>query len=104
MRRLFVIVHEPRVASHVGGQYRRQPTLDPAWRLLRHGVQIQPIGYCTTDQTRVQKWFDACRLLAVRPEGANHQWRKIPPKEFSIYLVPYNWPRPPTPKALPPLP
>ena len=24
------------------------------------------------------------RLLAVRPEGANHQWRKIPPGELSI--------------------
>ena len=22
--------------------------------------------------------------LAVRPEGANHQWRKIPPGELSI--------------------
>jgi hypothetical protein len=26
----------------------------------------------------------ACRILAVRPEGANHQWRKIPPGELSI--------------------
>jgi hypothetical protein len=25
-----------------------------------------------------------CRLLAVRPEGADHQWRKIPPGELSI--------------------
>ena len=24
------------------------------------------------------------RLLAVRPEGADHQWRKIPPGELSI--------------------
>ena len=22
--------------------------------------------------------------LAVRPEGADHQWRKIPPRELSI--------------------
>ena len=28
-----------------------------------------------------------CRLLAVRPEGAYHQWRKIPPRELSIDLV-----------------
>jgi hypothetical protein len=28
----------------------------------------------------------ACLLLAVRPEGANHQWRKIPPRELSIDL------------------
>jgi hypothetical protein len=25
--------------------------------------------------------------LAVRPEGANHQWRKNPPRELSIDLV-----------------
>ena len=24
---------------------------------------------------------------AVRPEGARHQWRKIPPRELSIDLV-----------------
>src|SRR5580704_9911133 len=27
-----------------------------------------------------------CLLLAVRPEGANHQWRRIPPRELSIDL------------------
>ena len=53
MRSLFVIVHEPRVASHVGCQYRRQPALDPAWRLLRHGTQIPPIKYSTMDQPTV---------------------------------------------------
>src|SRR5262249_40083230 len=51
VRCLFIMVHQPRVASHVGSQYRRQPALDPVWRLLRHGSQIPPIGYCTTDQT-----------------------------------------------------
>jgi hypothetical protein len=25
-----------------------------------------------------------CLLLAVRPEGADHQWRKIPSGELSI--------------------
>ncbi|MGA8626103.1 MAG: hypothetical protein WB686_15395, partial [Pseudolabrys sp.] len=25
-----------------------------------------------------------CLLMAVRPEGADHQWRKIPPGELSI--------------------
>jgi hypothetical protein len=24
--------------------------------------------------------------MAVRPEGANHQWRKIPPRKLSIDL------------------
>jgi len=27
------------------------------------------------------------QFMAVRPEGANHQWRKIPPRELSIDLV-----------------
>jgi hypothetical protein len=25
-----------------------------------------------------------CRVVAVRPEGANHQWRRNPPGELSI--------------------
>ena len=35
---------------------------------------------------RVQPFCCDCSrpLLAVRPEGANHQWRKIPPGELSI--------------------
>jgi hypothetical protein len=28
-----------------------------------------------------------CPSLAVRPEGANHLWRKNPPRELSIDLV-----------------
>ena len=28
-----------------------------------------------------------CLLLAVRPEGANHLWRRNPPRELSIDLV-----------------
>jgi hypothetical protein len=39
MRVLFVDVHEPRITGHVGGQYRRQPALDPDWPLLHHGLQ-----------------------------------------------------------------
>jgi hypothetical protein len=27
-----------------------------------------------------------CLQVAVRPEGANYQWRKIPPRELSIDL------------------
>ena len=26
-------------------------------------------------------------VIPVRPEGAHHQWRKIPPRELSIDLV-----------------
>ncbi len=39
MRSLFVIVHQPRIASHVGGQYRRQPALYPDWPLLHHRIE-----------------------------------------------------------------
>jgi hypothetical protein len=28
-----------------------------------------------------------CLFMAVRPEGANHLWRKNPPRELSIDLV-----------------
>jgi hypothetical protein len=36
VRGLFVLVHEARIASHIGNQYRRQPALDPVWPLLHH--------------------------------------------------------------------
>ena len=39
----FVIVHEPRIASHGGGQYRRQPALDPDWPLLHHWAPANPM-------------------------------------------------------------
>jgi hypothetical protein len=26
-------------------------------------------------------------VMAVRPEGADHQWRRVPPRELSIDLV-----------------
>jgi hypothetical protein len=42
VRCLFVMVHEPRIASYVGCQYRRQPTLNPDWPLLHHGMQSKP--------------------------------------------------------------
>jgi hypothetical protein len=28
-----------------------------------------------------------CPKMAVRPDGANHQWRRNPPRELSIDLV-----------------
>jgi hypothetical protein len=31
--------------------------------------------------------FGHSPVMAVRPEGANHQWRMIPPRELSIDLV-----------------
>jgi hypothetical protein len=35
-----VEAHEPRKASHVGGQYRRQPASDSHWLLLHHWQAI----------------------------------------------------------------
>ena len=35
---------------------------------------------------RTLKLVSECLPLAVRPEGANYQWRKIPPRELSIDL------------------
>ena len=26
-------------------------------------------------------------IFAVRPDGADHQWRRVPPRELSIALV-----------------
>src|SRR6516225_9951969 len=39
---------------------------------------------CTRLSNRAILLHCICRLLAVRLEGANHQWRKIPPGELSI--------------------
>ena len=62
VRSLFVIVHEPRIASHVGGQYRRQPAFDPALAALAPWPAIQPTRYSTTD--RVTGPHGLCCLLA----------------------------------------
>jgi hypothetical protein len=34
-----VLAHKPRIASHVGGQYRSQLALDPDWPFLHHCPQ-----------------------------------------------------------------
>ena len=60
----------------------------------RNGVQSSCCG-AAIRRTEVLKWVirvalgapARCPLLPVRPEGANHQWRKIPPGELSIDLV-----------------
>src|SRR5262245_48883347 len=57
----FVIVHEPRIASYVGGQYRRHPPLDPDWPILHHGPPSNP-AHCTTDQRGVPNAFDGMPL------------------------------------------
>ena len=50
-------------------------TVPPSLLVRRRGDRVVFLLHCI------------CRLLAVRPEGANHQWRKIPPRELSIDLV-----------------
>jgi hypothetical protein len=39
VRSLFIIVHEPGITGHIGGQYRRQLALDPDWWFFHHGLQ-----------------------------------------------------------------
>jgi hypothetical protein len=60
MRSLFVMVHEPGIASHVGGQYRRQPTLNPDWPLTRHGTQSNPLHNVRRIEGQFQRRFDGC--------------------------------------------
>jgi hypothetical protein len=43
-------------------------------------------GHRFLPDTAPDRWQGVCLRLAVRPEGANHQWRKIPPRELSIDL------------------
>src|SRR6516162_6772507 len=63
MGALFVVMHEPRVASHVGGQYRRQPALDPDWPLLHHGPH-------PTDEILYDGSGDrATRLMSLNVQG-----------------------------------
>jgi hypothetical protein len=40
-----------------------------------------------TDHAAIVAWRHVNPDYAVRPEGAYHQWRKIPPRELSIDLV-----------------
>ncbi len=36
-------------------------------------------------------WPAYSQNQTVRPEGAEHQWRKVPPRELSVDLVPKNY-------------
>jgi IS6 family transposase len=36
------------------------------------------------DHTTIYRWV---QQYAVRPDGADHQWRRVPPRELSIALV-----------------
>jgi len=60
MRSLFVAVHQPRIASHVCGQYRGQLTLKPGGSVLHH-------------HTKSLRWilYDKSRLLTIlNPKAA----------------------------------
>ena len=51
-----------------------------------YGYARGPIrGECIAEiEADVEQGGAECLNLAVRPEGADHQWRKIPPGELSI--------------------
>jgi len=71
---------------------RRAPFDDPPW-----GFEPKLGGFRyladTIDERLLSKQRTGARedrprrLLAVRPDGADHQWRKIPPRELSIDVV-----------------
>ena len=52
----------------------------------RHTEEMMPGAGTTRIAPLTLRDFVRCMspVLAVRPEGANHQWRKIPPGELSI--------------------
>jgi hypothetical protein len=55
---------------------------------LRRGLHQDPFGAARWRVCRrTRNLTMRCRVLAVRPEGANHLWRKKPPRELSIDLV-----------------
>ena len=62
MGSLFVIVHKPRVTSHVGGQYCRQLALNPDWPLLHH--DRYPTSMLLYDGSGEMPIQAICRLLA----------------------------------------
>jgi hypothetical protein len=49
-------------------------------------MELEPKNCGNHERQRNEANYEkhGCRLLAVRSEGANHQWRKIPPGELSI--------------------
>src|ERR1700730_167389 len=68
VRGLFAMVHEPRIAGHVGGQYRRQSAFDPDWRFLHHGSQPNPTEHYDGSDGGASRALmprrGSCRLLA----------------------------------------
>ncbi len=56
--RLFVMVHEPGIPGHVGGQYRRQPAPNTLWPLLHHRIWISSDAHRTPDRTLLPTGFD----------------------------------------------
>jgi len=67
-----MIVHEPRIASDVGNQFRRQSALDPDWLPFNHGCNPTTAilydgsdGSTKSDLTGVRP--DRRRLLDIRP-------------------------------------
>ena len=69
MRSLFVTVHEPRIARHVGGQYRRQPALDPDWPFLHHDPQPNHSVLYDGSETSANARFDWMPTQAAQSNG-----------------------------------
>jgi hypothetical protein len=55
-----------------------------AARLLREGSRDRSDEAASGRLFHVGNEIGRCLLLAVRPEGADHQWRKIPPESCRL--------------------
>ena len=74
---LFVAVHQPPIAGHVGGRYRRQPTLGPDWSLPRYGMQYNQ-RCSTADPMACQIKERSPRLMSVIDPIADIQPQEPP--------------------------
>ncbi len=55
---------------------------------MRHGIRRRsqlPKSLLLRAKERIELLRCICRLLAVRPEGADYQWRKIPPTRRRVH-------------------
>ena len=75
---LFVAVHQPRIAGHVGGRYRRQPTLGPDWSLPRYGMQYNQ-RCSTADPMACQIKERSPRLMSVIDPSRTFSLKSRPP-------------------------
>jgi hypothetical protein len=55
----------------------------------RLDTKLSHMSFAQIKSTGIKRLFSRAKMLisAVRPKGAFHQWRKVPPRELSIAPV-----------------